>query len=250
MAKAADEGHRVVIVFATGGEEGEPRRRARPRRVAGRAAPGGRAVGGRARHGPAVWLGYVDSGMMGTPDNDDPSCFWQADVDEAAERLAAVLREEGADVLTIYDENGNYGHPDHIQVHRVGLRAAELTGVPEVLEVTMSLEHVRRLMKLAADLGIVPDGEWPDFRRPGPGVRHARVRSPPGGRHPVARPQAQGADGGPRQPDRRHGAVLRHARRRVRDRAGHPSAALLHPPRRGAGNRTTTCSEPPAIPPR
>ncbi len=64
--------------------------------------------------------------MMGEPTNDNPACFWQADVEEAAERLATILREVDADVLTIYDDHGNYGHPDHIQVHRVGSRAAEL----------------------------------------------------------------------------------------------------------------------------
>ena len=63
--------------------------------------------------------------MAGEATNDDPACFWQADVDEAAARLAAILDDEHADVFATYDENGGYGHPDHIQVHRVGLRAAD-----------------------------------------------------------------------------------------------------------------------------
>jgi len=50
---------------------------------------------------------------------------------EAATRLAAILREEDAEVLTVYDERGNYGHPDHIQVHRVGIRAAEVVLLEE-----------------------------------------------------------------------------------------------------------------------
>ena len=66
------------------------------------------------------FLGYTDSGMMGEPTNDAPYCFWQADVEHAARRLAVILDEEEPDVLTIYDDNGGYGHPDHIQVHRVG----------------------------------------------------------------------------------------------------------------------------------
>ena len=74
-----------------------------------------------ARH---EYLGYRDSGMAGEPTNDDPACFWQADVDEAAARLARILDQEQAEVFATYDENGGYGHPDHIQVHRVGLRAA------------------------------------------------------------------------------------------------------------------------------
>ena len=66
--------------------------------------------------------------MMGLPDNDDPRCFWQANVDEAAEALAKIIDEVAADVIVTYDANGFYGHPDHIQAHRVTRRAHELTG--------------------------------------------------------------------------------------------------------------------------
>jgi len=69
---------------------------------------------------------YRDSGMMGTPANERPNCFWQADVDSAAVDLVSVLREIRPQVLIGYDENGGYGHPDHIQAHRVMHRAAEL----------------------------------------------------------------------------------------------------------------------------
>src|SRR3546814_13475015 len=65
------------------------------------------------------FLGYVDSGMMGTPENDQPGSFWTADVEEAAERLAEILRDEQADVLTIYDDHGGYGHP-RSEERRVG----------------------------------------------------------------------------------------------------------------------------------
>ena len=67
-----------------------------------------------------AFLGYRDSGMEGETTNADEGCFATADIEEAANRLATILREEDAEVLTVYDENGNYGHPDHIQVHRVG----------------------------------------------------------------------------------------------------------------------------------
>ncbi|MFD8598496.1 N-acetyl-1-D-myo-inositol-2-amino-2-deoxy-alpha-D-glucopyranoside deacetylase [Kitasatospora sp. NPDC059646] len=73
---------------------------------------------------------YRDSGMMGVPDNDDPACFWQADVDEAAGHLVAVIREVRPQVLVTYDEQGGYGHPDHIQAHRVALRGHELAADP------------------------------------------------------------------------------------------------------------------------
>jgi N-acetyl-1-D-myo-inositol-2-amino-2-deoxy-alpha-D-glucopyranoside deacetylase len=71
---------------------------------------------------------YRDSGMMGTPANDNPRCFWRADLDEAAGYLVEVMREVRPQVLVTYDPNGFYGHPDHIQSHRVAMRAAELAG--------------------------------------------------------------------------------------------------------------------------
>ena len=74
---------------------------------------------------------YRDSGMMGTEGNDVPECFWLADLDEAAERLAAVIREVRPRVLVTYNEIGGYGHPDHIKAHRVALRAVDLVAGTE-----------------------------------------------------------------------------------------------------------------------
>jgi N-acetyl-1-D-myo-inositol-2-amino-2-deoxy-alpha-D-glucopyranoside deacetylase len=68
--------------------------------------------------------------MMGEPTNDRPDCFWQADVDEAASHLVAVIREVRPQVLATYNDNGGYGHPDHIQAHRVAFRGAELAADP------------------------------------------------------------------------------------------------------------------------
>ena len=109
-----------------------------------------------------VWLGYADSGMTGWEQNDhEPNSFFQAPLDEAAERLAAILREEQADVLTIYDWHGNYGHPDHIKVHHVGHRAAELAGTPAVFEATMNRDAMVRFFEMAKEAGASggPDGE-------------------------------------------------------------------------------------------
>jgi N-acetyl-1-D-myo-inositol-2-amino-2-deoxy-alpha-D-glucopyranoside deacetylase len=74
---------------------------------------------------------YRDSGMMGTPANDRPECFWRADLDTAAAHLVGVLREVRPQVLISYDENGGYGHPDHIQAHRVMHRGAQLSARAE-----------------------------------------------------------------------------------------------------------------------
>ena len=150
MAKAAAAGHRVVAVFATRGERGEvdegvlaPGEDLGQRRQ--REVEDAAAILGVHR---TAFLGYVDSGMHGTPGNDDPACFWQADVEEAAGRLAAILAEEAADVLTIYDDQGVYGHPDHIQVHRVGKRAAELAGVARLYENTLDRDYLHRLVAM------------------------------------------------------------------------------------------------------
>lgn len=149
MARLAEAGHRVVLVLATRGEHGEP-------------VPGvlndGEALGERRsaevfRSGELLgvarveFLGYRDSGMMGAPTNDDPLSFWQADVDEAAERLAALLRNEGVDALTVYDPDGGYGHPDHIQVYRVGTRAAKLAGTAHLYWAVMNRDEIRRMME-------------------------------------------------------------------------------------------------------
>ncbi len=146
MALAAAAGHRVVIVWGTRGEQGEPvpgvlndgealwERRVVESEAAGRILGAERVE----------FLGYEDSGMMGEPTNDNPACFWQADLDEAASRLAAILADVDADVLTIYDDHGGYGHPDHIQVHRVGRRAAELAGVGAVFQSTMNRDAMRQ----------------------------------------------------------------------------------------------------------
>jgi LmbE family N-acetylglucosaminyl deacetylase len=168
LAKAVDEGHRVVVVYCTGGELGEVPDgllRAGETLVERRREEAARSAAAIGVH-RIVWLGYGDSGMADTPANDDPACFWRADVEAAAGRVAEVLREEAADVLTIYDRNGNYGHPDHIQVHRVGGRAAELAGTPHVLEATWSREHIRRLITAAVEAGEAPAEEVFDLDDP------------------------------------------------------------------------------------
>ena len=69
---------------------------------------------------------WRDSGMMGTPPNNRPDVFWNAQLDEAANFLVEIINEIHPNVMITYDENGGYGHPDHIQAHRVAMRAADL----------------------------------------------------------------------------------------------------------------------------
>lgn len=133
MARYAAEGAHVTLVTCTLGERGEvipPELRHltgaalgehRLRELTAAMAELGvedvRLLGGAGRYG--------DSGMMGLADNDDPDCFWRADVDTAAATLAEVILEIRPQVVVAYDDNGGYGHPDHIQAHRVALRAVE-----------------------------------------------------------------------------------------------------------------------------
>lgn len=149
MAKTAKAGHRVILVTATKGEQGEPQpgvlepgEQLWERRVI-EVAESAELLGAE----PPLFLEYEDSGMVGEPTNDNPKCFWQADVEEASQRLAAILTDVDADVLTIYDDHGLYGHPDHIQVHRVGLRAAELAGVSKVYEATVNRDRAMASME-------------------------------------------------------------------------------------------------------
>jgi LmbE family N-acetylglucosaminyl deacetylase len=153
MALLAAAGHRVVLVTATRGELGEV--------AAGVLAPGESLSDRRTRELSAAcealgvsrleFLGYQDSGMAGEASNEDPACFWKADLDEAATRLAAILTEENAEVLTVYDEHGSYGHPDHIQVHRVGVRGAQIAGTPRVYMATQNRNAIRRLLDALPD---------------------------------------------------------------------------------------------------
>ena len=166
MARMSAEGHRVVLVTATAGELGEvpdgflgPGEDLADRRAL-ELAEACRILG-VARQ---VTLGFGDSGMAGEPTNDRPGSFWGTDVDQAAGVLAELLREEGADTFSAYDEHGGYGHPDHIQVHRVGLRAAELAGTPRVFMATINRTYLLGLTERAAEMGVTfPDDELPDL---------------------------------------------------------------------------------------
>ena len=149
LARAAAEGHRVVLVVATSGEAGlaagdpdaEVLARVRRAEVAASAAALGVAR--------VVLLGHPDSGLLpGQRDDDGRPPFSALDPSVVADELAAVLVQEDADVLTTYDAAGGYGHPDHVQLHRVGQLAAELAGTPLVLEATVDRELLMRVVGL------------------------------------------------------------------------------------------------------
>jgi LmbE family N-acetylglucosaminyl deacetylase len=150
MARSAAEGHRVVLVLATDGGAGlaadELRRDGRL---------GDRRLGEARRSAEALgvarveWLGYADSGSGPEPEPDLPgrARFCRAPLEQASERLAAVLRTERADVLLSYDAHGGYGHRDHVRVHEVGARAAQIAGTPRVLEATVPRDTIVRAIR-------------------------------------------------------------------------------------------------------
>jgi N-acetyl-1-D-myo-inositol-2-amino-2-deoxy-alpha-D-glucopyranoside deacetylase len=181
MAKYAAEGAQVTLVTCTLGELGEiippglahlaaDRTGGLGEYRIGELAAACAALGvtdHRFLGGPGRWR---DSGMMGTPGNDAPGCFWRADLDEAAGALAEIIREVQPQVVVCYDGNGGYGHPDHIQAHRV----------------------TRRAFRLAA--GPLPAGLRPAASRP---VGSQSVGPQPTGSRPAAKLYATAAPGSP-----------------------------------------------------
>lgn len=165
IALAVERGHRVIVIYATNGEHGEvpsdlgPGETLADRRRAEASASA--AILGAQR---VAWLGYADSGMTGWEQNQASGAFAAAPLDEAAGRLAALLDEEAVDVLVAYDWHGNYGHPDHIAVHRVGHRAAQLAGTPRLLEATINRDAIARMSGRMGELN--PDGEEFDIEAP------------------------------------------------------------------------------------
>lgn len=156
LARACAEGHRVTLVVATSGEAG-----------LSNSAPGAdlarRRIAELHRSAAAIGcakvleLNYPDSGI-----HNENNGFASLDVEGPALRLAKILNDERADVLTSYDRNGGYGHPDHIQVHRVGKRAAELAGTPVLLEATVDRTALIRALWLLNKLKLAPSDFAPE----------------------------------------------------------------------------------------
>ncbi|HEY0167751.1 MAG TPA: PIG-L family deacetylase [Jatrophihabitans sp.] len=177
LAKAAAEGIRTVLVTCTDGRCGD--------------GPGGVKPGEPGHDPEAVvelrrgelekscavlgvdhleLLEYADSGMMGWPQNDEPGSFWNTPVSEAAARLAELMRRYEPDVVVSYDDNGFYGHPDHIQAHRITMAAVAETGLPaKVYWTTAPQSGMREMRRIMLELGAdwdEPDDETPEIGLP------------------------------------------------------------------------------------
>jgi N-acetyl-1-D-myo-inositol-2-amino-2-deoxy-alpha-D-glucopyranoside deacetylase len=168
MARYAAEGAHVVCVTCTGGEHGEivvpdmdtPENHARLGEI--RAEELRRALA-KLGNIDSRSLGYVDSGMMGTKENEAAESFWQADFDGAVERLLAIVREVQPQVIVGYNDFGGYGHPDHIRSALIAKaafeRAADLPNSPQKLyEVARDWTRMEEFRKRAAERGA--DAWW------------------------------------------------------------------------------------------
>jgi LmbE family N-acetylglucosaminyl deacetylase len=176
LARYAQEGIRTVLVTCTDGACGD--------------GPGG-AKPGEPGHDPQVvaamrrqelaascdvlkishleTLEYADSGMMGWPSNDAPGCFWRTPVDEGAARLAELLRRYQPDVVVTYDENGFYGHPDHIQANRITMAALAMTAMtPKVYWTTAPRSMMQRFGEVMREFGA--DWEEPEAGEDAPAM--------------------------------------------------------------------------------
>ncbi|MCO5246119.1 MAG: PIG-L family deacetylase [Anaerolineae bacterium] len=112
------------------------------------------------------WLGYRDSGMAGSSDNQHPKSLYKAPMEEVVGKIVASIRRHRPQVIVCDNQFGGYGHPDHIAVHTVGTRAAELTPVPSVLWATMNRDRIREQMAGAAELMAElddADGDTPEM---------------------------------------------------------------------------------------
>lgn len=172
LAQRAAACDRVVLVFATDGDAGltattyssESLGQTRRREAAASAK-----LLGAAR---VVWLGYADSGMVDAPTTGQGRLV-DAPVEEAARAVGAILDEEDADILTGYDANGGYGHPDHVHVHRIARTAQQFAARrPLLLEATLDRTWLVRILRLARPLG------WllPGVTIPGEDIYTARAR--------------------------------------------------------------------------
>jgi N-acetyl-1-D-myo-inositol-2-amino-2-deoxy-alpha-D-glucopyranoside deacetylase len=190
MAKYAAAGAQVTLVTCTLGEEGEviP---AELRYLAAdkddrlgeyrihELAAACAALGVRDHRSLGAPGRWRDSGMLGAPTNEDPRSFWRADLDEAAEALVEIVREVRPQVIVTYDDNGLYGHPDHIQAHRVTRRAFEMAADPAVG--TGEPWAVAKLYATAVPLSVVrrvveiPDGPFDRVEDLGYGVPDEHV---------------------------------------------------------------------------
>ncbi|TDC85113.1 GlcNAc-PI de-N-acetylase [Nonomuraea deserti] len=172
LARYSDEGVRTVLVTCTNGEQGDDQGGVKPgepghdaARVAGRRLAELRESVSHLGVDHVELLGYRDSGMDGWETNGHPDAFANVPVDVAAAKLGALMEHYRPQVVVTYDETGGggYGHPDHVQTHRVTVAATEATGIPDKLYYTaMPRSSIKRMFEAMRANGIELDFEPSD----------------------------------------------------------------------------------------
>ncbi len=145
MRKYANAGVNVTLVCATRGEAGEiaPGVNATPQTLGQVREEELRCAAEKIGLTNLYFLDYRDSGMIGTPPNDDPRCLWQANLLEVTEKLVRLVRRHKPQVLLTFDPNGGYGHPDHIKIHQAALMAYFVAGDARIFPEQISKEDLQ-----------------------------------------------------------------------------------------------------------
>ncbi|HZU72438.1 MAG TPA: PIG-L family deacetylase [Acidimicrobiales bacterium] len=170
LARYGDEGLRTVVVTCTNGEQGDGPGGLKPQDAGHDEAEVVRIRRAELEKACSILgvsalelLGYRDSGMDGWEANQRSDSFCNADFGQVVGRLSELMARYRPQVVVTYDENGNYGHPDHIQAHRVTVAAAEASGIPAKLyEIAFPRSAMRRFMEMAGAAGTELDRDMPD----------------------------------------------------------------------------------------
>ncbi len=144
MHKYASAGVDVTLVCATRGEAGEiaPGVEATPENLGAVREEELQCAAEKIGVNNLYFMNYRDSGMMGTTENADPRCFWQANLMEVTEQLVRIIRRHKPHVITTFDPNGGYGHPDHIKIHQAATMAYFVAGDARIFpeQITQGLD--------------------------------------------------------------------------------------------------------------
>jgi LmbE family N-acetylglucosaminyl deacetylase len=145
MHKYARAGVSVALVCATRGEVGEiaPGVDATPQTLGQVREEELRCAAEKIGIDNLYFMDYRDSGMMGTPDNDNPRCLWQANLMEVTEKLVRIVRRHKPQVMVTFDPNGGYGHPDHIRIHEAAMIAYFVAGDARIFPEQLAKEGLQ-----------------------------------------------------------------------------------------------------------
>lgn len=145
MHKYANAGVNVTLVCATRGEAGEiaPGVNATPQNLGQVREEELRCAAEKIGLTNLYFLDYRDSGMIGTPENNDPRCLWQANLMEVTEKLVRLVRRHKPQVMLTFDPNGGYGHPDHIKIHQAAMIAYFVAGDARIFPEQIAKEDLQ-----------------------------------------------------------------------------------------------------------